>query len=519
MAGRRLVVGVDSSTTATKVIAFDINGRIIAEASSTYAYDVRHPGWAEQDAERWWHALCVASNAVISRLSNGDELIGLAITHQRFSFVVVDKAMHPLYPAILWNDTRCAAQSDFARREKDAAGIFRITGYPPGQWTLYKLMWLRDNEPDVYKEIHKVLVVPDYLNLRLTGELSTSASTAAMTGALDIERPAGWAGDVIRDLGVRDDVWVEPVLPGAGRVGHVSASAAAETGLPKGLSVYAAAGDQPCGSLAAGVNRPGLLGINGGTSCSNEFYTGTLPSREKPVCFIEISPDGGYIAENDIPSGGSAAMNWYRQEFGAADIDAAESEGIDPWDGIFKHLDSTPPGNRGMMVVPYLQAVYGPYWNQNASGLIAGLRRDHTRGNLVRGLLEGVAYEARREAELIADAASCELQEIRMYGGSARNPRWSQLFADVFERRVCVPETTETTALGAAMCAAVGAGACESFDQAVERMVRIAARYEPESAASNTYNRYFNEVYVKLYDRVADLTDTMATIAAETKNG
>lgn len=518
MAGGRYVLGVDSSTTATKVVAFDSDGRVVADAVSTYRYTTRGPGWAEQDPALWWSSLCDACGLVVAALDDPSEIGGLAITHQRFSFCVLDKNMAPLYPAILWNDTRCGRESEFARRERDPSRIFRRTGYPPGQWSLYKLLWLKRNEPAVYDAIHRMVLVPDYLNWRLTGELSTSQSSAAMTGALDIAAPGAWARDVIRDLGVRDDIWVEPILPGACRVGGVTSAAAVDTGLPEGVPVFTAAGDQPCGSLASGVNRPGLLGINGGTSCSNEFLVGGLPPRDNPDYFVEISPAGDYIVENDIPSGGSAVMNWYRDHFGALEEQEAEREGSDPWDVIFAQLDTTPPGNRGMMVVPYLQAVYGPYWNQNARGVVAGLHRDHSRGNLVRGLLEGVAYEARREVELMTSSTGVELEEIRMYGGSAKNRRWNQLFADVFGVPVRVAKAGEATALGAAMCASVGCGMHGSFDEAVEAMVEFEGSYVPDAARRHLYDRYYREAYITLYDRVADLHDAIADINKEAED-
>jgi sugar (pentulose or hexulose) kinase len=518
MAGGRYVLGVDSSTTATKAVAFDSVGRVAAEAVSAYGYSTRKPGWAEQDPMRWWNSFCEVCGSVTADLGDPSEIGGLAITHQRFSFCVVDRDMAPLYPAILWNDTRCDWESEFARSKKDPAHIFSRTGFPPGQWSLYKLLWLNKHEPAVYDAIHRMVLVPDYLNWRLTGELSTSQSSAAMTGALDIAALDVWAKDVIRDLGVRDDIWVERILPGAAGLGAVTRAAAADTGLPEGLPVYAAAGDQPCGSLASGVNRRGLLGINGGTSCSSEFLVGALPPRDDPDYFVELSPTGDYIVENDIPSGGSAVMSWYRDHFAAVEEREAEAERADPWDVIFAHLDATPAGNRGLMIVPYLQAVYGPYWNQNARGVVAGLHRDHTRGNLVRALLEGVAYEARREVELMTSSTGVELEEIRMYGGSAKNDRWNQLFADVFGVPVRVAETAEATALGAAMCASVGCGMHGSFDEADEAMVRLKGHFDPEPTRRHLYDRYFSEVYIMLYDRVADLHDTIADINKEAED-
>ena len=537
-----MIIGVDSSTTATKVIAFDLEGRVVAEASDSYPTYSPRPGWVEQDADRWWTAFSEACREVTASISQSSrrgrslgDLEGIAFTHQRFSFVPVDADMQPLRRAILWNDLRCQAEAEAARERVGANEIFRRTGYPPGQWTLYKAMWLAKHEPEVYRKTAKLLLVPDLIAYRLTGALATSQSSAAMTGALDIERPSRWAVGLIRDLEVRPDVWVDDIVPAGARLGTVSVQSGAATGLPEGLPVFAAGGDQPCGSLGAGAIKPGQLAINGGTSCSNEFIVDSIPDRREPVYFIEISPTGNYIVENDIPSGGSAVMRWYRERFGEADLREAEITGRDPWEVIYGAMAETEPGNRGFIVVPYLQGVYGPYWDQNARGVAIGLQSDHTRKHLVRALLEGVAYEARREVEFMrrigesprgvtlddgtrnggTSNGETALDEIRMYGGSARSAHWNQLFADVFDVPVAVPSTPETTALGAAICAAVGAGVYSSYDQATTEMVCVESTYKPDPEVVPIYDRYYNEVYRGLYDSVRDLVQRTAAISRD----
>jgi xylulokinase len=283
--------------------------------------------------------------------------------------------------------------------------------------------------------------------------------------------------------------------------------------------VYAAAGDQPCGSLGAGVAEPGQLGVNGGTSCSNELLVDQLPDRSRADYFIEISPTGRYIVENDIPSGGSAVMRWYRERFGHADLAEAEKSGRDPWDVIYDALGVTEPGNRGFMIVPYLQGVYGPYWDQNARAVALGIQSDHTRHHLVRGLLEGVAYESRREVELMTSTTGLKVTEIRMYGGSARSGAWNQLFADMFNVQVSVPSTPESTALGAAMCAAVGSGIRKDFVSAAESMVTIRAIYTPDADRAALYHRYYTEVYRELYDAVIGIVGRATRISSESLSG
>ncbi|RPJ19222.1 MAG: xylulokinase, partial [Desulfobacteraceae bacterium] len=190
----QLVLGADSSTSATKVIAFDSQGKPVAEGSKGYPLYTENPGWVEQDPEDWWEAFKGACRQVVSNPAvDVKKLIGIGITHQRFTFVPVDKNIKPLRRAILWNDIRCSKEADYARQKVGKELIFERTGYPPGQWTLYKALWLKNNEPELYERIYKLVLVQDYLIYKLTGNLVTLEGAATMTGALDIASPRKWA--------------------------------------------------------------------------------------------------------------------------------------------------------------------------------------------------------------------------------------------------------------------------------------------------------------------------------------
>lgn len=509
----RYVLGVDSSTSATKVIAFDAMGRPVAEGSKGYPLYCENPGWVEQDAEDWWDAFKSGCRQVVSHSDiEVRDFVGIGITHQRFTFVPMDEAMNPLRKAILWNDIRCSKEAQFADRTVGKEHIFERTGYPPGQWTLYKVLWLKNNEPDLYEKIYKIVLVQDYLIYKLTGNIVTLQGAGTMTGALDIANPGRWAMDVIKALDIREDIWIDNILAGASIAGYITKEAAQETGLPEGLPVVTTAGDQPCGILGAGVTQPGELGINGGTSCTNELVSRGLPERKDVNYFIEISPSGDYIVENYIPSGGSALMNWYKNNFGFYESDRAEKEDKSVWEIIYSQASKSPVGNRGMMVVPYFQGANGPYWDLNARGVIFGLHTEYGRSHFVRGLMEGCAYESRRQVELMEKGTATEVEEIKMYGGSARSDIWNQIFTDVMNRPLHVPETAEATALGAAISAAVGCGMFEDFKKTVDSMVSIRKTYKPIHQNVARYERFYREVYVRFYDAVQGFMHKIAEI-------
>ena len=336
-----------------------------------------------------------------------------------------------------------------------------------------------------------------------------------MTGALDIASPRHWAMDVIKALGVREDVWIDIILPGATVAGYVTNEAASETGLPEGLPVVTGAGDQPCGILGAGVIEPGELGVNGGTSCTNEFVSRGLPERKEVNYFIEISPSGDYIVENYIPSGGSALMNWYKNNFGQYEVDQAEKQKRNVWEIIYGQAEESPVGNRGLMVIPYFQGANGPYWDLDARGVIFGLHTEYGRPHMVRAIMEGLAYESRRQAEFMERGTATQVEQIKMYGGSARSDIWNQIFADVFNKTLHVPETAETTALGAAISAAVGCGMFGDCRSAVKAMVSIRKTYQPIPKNANRYDKFYTQVYSKFYDRVQEFMHRIAEINDE----
>lgn len=508
-----LVLGVDSSTSATKVIGFDSDGKVRAEGAAQYPVFTDNPGWSEQDPGDWWKAFTSACKQLVNTQDiDVKDFIGIGLTHQRFTFVPVDEDIRPMRRAILWNDTRCPQESAFAEKTIGKQKIFERTGYPPGVWTLYKVLWLKNNEPAIYEKMYKVVLVQDYLIYKLTGNLTTLEGGCTMTGALDIEAKNRWAGDIIRGLGVREDVWIEPIQPGGTVVGSVTREAARETGLPEGLPVVTGAGDQPCGILGAGVIEPGEMGINGGTSCTNEVVSEGVPERKNVNYFIEISPSGEYIVENYIPSGGSALMNWFKNHFGSCEVQQAEKENRNVWEILYGLAGEAPVGNRGMMVVPYFQGAHGPYWDMTAKGVVTGLRQEYGRPYFIRGIIEGLAYESRRQMELMEIGTKTRVRSVRMYGGSARSDYWNQVFSDVLNRPLHVPDTAETTALGAAISAAVACGMYDGFSKAAGNMVGIKKSYEPVLENVSRYEKLYTRVYSKVYDQLHELMTAASAV-------
>ncbi len=503
---KEYIIGADIGTSSTRVIICDKYGSIISEGRSEYELIRPRPGWVEQKAE-WWHeAFKISAREAINNSGiDKNRLKACGITHQRQSFVPVDRSLVPIHNAILWNDMRCGDQAEHAAKKIGLKKIYERTGFPPATMTLYKILWIKENEPEIYKKAYKFLLAADYVIAQLTGEIATAEGSATFTGALDITKKDQWAADILKELEIDLSKFPEKIFSGGEVVGFISGRAAEETGMPEGLPVIATGGDQPVGVLGVGITEPGIAGINGGTSCTIQMYSKDLPIDPEVSYFIEISPEGGYAPESAIYSGVSALMIWYRDNFGTNEIEEAKSKDKNVWEVIYNKAKEAPAGSVGMMMVPYFAGASGPFWDVRARGVITGMLETHNRSHLIRSIIEGQAYESRRIIEAMEKVTGFKLKEVRMYGGSAVSDIFNQIFSDILSVPVVTTGTPEATSLGAAICAARGSGIYGDFREAARNMVKIKKRFEPDPKNSGLYDELYNEVYYNIYNRLKDL--------------
>jgi len=511
------VIGIDIGTSSAKAGVFDFSGKIIGEAHAEYPVLIPQPGWREQKAEWWWKATVKLLRELTAKIDlKKGNLKGIAITHQRLTFVPVDKRVEPIYNAILWNDVRCSKEVEYARTAIGELEIFKKTGVAPGYWSIYKILWLKNNLGEVYKNAYKFVLVPDFICYKLTGKLVTTQSAAILTGALDIHNPNRWCTDIIRALGVDEDKLVEEILPSGEIIGEITEEVSKATSLPAGVPVITAAGDQPCGTLGAGLRKEGQVAVNGGTSCTSEIISESLPRLDNPRnYYLEISPAGKYILETTIPSGGSDLMRWFRENFGHKLVEEAVSKGIDIWTYIYDQAKYSEIGSLGVMLVPYFNSAGPPYWDLETGGVVIGLTTDTKCHHIIRAIMEGLAFEVKRHVRLLESGSGTKINELLMYGGSSRSDVWNQIFSDVVGVEVLVPETPETTSLGAAMCAAVGSGIYKSFEEVVENMVHLRKRYSPNPKAKEVYEKLFERCYLSIYESVRSIVLEAKNIARQ----
>ena len=455
-----VLVGLDVGTTGVKALAISPDGAVVAGAEEEYPLSTPHPGWAEQDPDDWW----AASERALSRLDVG-EVAGIGLSGQMHGLVLLDDAGRVLRPAILWNDQRTAAECDEIEDRLGLARLVELTGNRAlTGFTAPKLLWVRNNEPDVYGRVAHVLLPKDYVRLRLTGERAIDVADASGTLLFDV---AGrrWSGEVLSALEIPPE-WLPPALESPATSGETR----------DGVPVAAGAGDQAAGAVGVGVDRPGPVSVVLGTS---GVVFAALPEyaadREARVHLFCHAVPGAWHAMGVMLSA-AGSLRWFR--------DAAAPDA--PFGALTEAAEAWAPGAEGLLFLPYLAGERTPHADPDARGAFAGLSLRHDRGALARAVLEGVAYALRDSLELLA-ALGVRPEVGRVSGGGARSDLWLRIVASVLGIPLERTVVEEGAAYGAAVLGGVAAGAFESVEEAVERCVRVRDVVEPVAAWREPY--------------------------------
>lgn len=494
------VLALDCSTTAAKAVAFDPDGRIIASSRARLTRSSPQPGWAEQSGENWWHASSSALREVTTQLEalGEDPPQALSITHQRETFVCLDSAGDEVRPGILWLDTRAHRQiAEFGSRE-----VHRISGKPPGTTpSLYKLIWLRENEPEALDRTAMVLDVHGYLVHRLTGRYATSTASADPLSMLDMETFA-WSEKLLALAGLTV-AQVPELFPPGSIMSHVTPAAAAETGLPVGLRVVAGAGDGQCAGLGAAVVSPGDAYLSLGTSLTLGVHSDDY--RTSQAYRTLSSPLAGSYTLEGLVASGALSIAWFREQVAQlADTASADQS-------LSALAETVPAGSRGLLFLPYLTSAETPYWDAAARGAFVGLGDYHGLADMARAIFEGLALETRLLLEAIEADTQNEITGVTAMGGASQSALLGQIIADVLQRDIAVASETETVALGAGILAAYGAELEGQTDVAAiaARMSGVSTVYHPLASAGPLYDDLF-AVYKTLYPRLRDAFGALA---------
>jgi xylulokinase len=496
-------MGLDVGTTGCKAHVFDVGGSLLLSAQREYRVQIPQPDWAEQNIENVWMVIQEMLQETTSRLDNSQEVHALSLSVHGEAVTPVDKESKPLRALILGMDTRTEDQNEWIRDNFGAKEIFEITGMPVHTInTLPKLLWIKQSEPEIWEQADKFLLVEDYLIQKLTGQSVISACLASRTQLYDIAK-GDWSDEILQTIGL-DRNRLSEIVPSGAVVGQVLPEVADELGFRKSPIVVTGGHDQACGALGAGLTKPGLAMVSTGTAevvevVLTEFSVNDVLFDGNISVYKHVVPEL-YLAMTLNHSGG-LLLRWYRDEFCKLELEQSIELGVDAYELILSGITNDPAQ---IMVLPHFTGSGTPRFDTRSKGAILGLTANTTKKDIAKAVLEGITYELKQNLEVLKKGA-VKIDELRAIGGGARSPYWLQLKSDITGIPVLVPAVTEAAGLGAAILAGVGAGVYANAPEAIEGILEIKDRIEPNVERVQKFKHRF-EIFREIYPTIRELS-------------
>ncbi len=508
------ILAIDAGTQSIRAVIIDLTGNLIDIVKTPIEpYFSTNPGWAEQDPNYYWKILCTTTKQLLKKNASYARIIkGVTLTTQRSTVINLDKNGRPLRPAIVWLDQRKAEVENFP------SGMLRLVLKAAGMLEALEHIirdgecnWIRQNQPDIWDKTYKFLLLSGFFTYKLCDEYVDSVGCTVGYLPFDFKSQQ-WAkpGDMKWKMFPMDPSMLPGLVRPAELLGYISKKASQETGIPAGLPLIAAAADKACEVLGAGCLTPEIACLSYGTTATIET---TNPAYVEIIPFFPPYPSavpGAYNTEVMIYRG-YWMVSWFKKEFGLREMQIAEKRNIAP-EALFDELiRDIPPGSMGLTLQPYWSPgvkIPGP----EAKGAIIGFGDVHTRAHIYRAIIEGLAYALREGKERTEKRNKIPIQSIRVAGGGSQSTQAMQITADIFNLPAEKPHTYETSALGAAIDAAVGLKFYPDFAAAVKAMTRVRERYEPIAKNRDIYQELYEKVYLKMYSRLKPLYDDIRAI-------
>jgi xylulokinase len=493
-------LGVDIGTSGTKTLLIDIDGNAVASATDTYPLSTPKPLWAEQDPDSWWNAAVSTIRTVLQTTGiNPSDIKGIGLSGQMHGAVFLGSSNRPLRPSILWCDQRTGAECEWITNTIGKEKVIELTSNPVlTGFTAGKIVWVRNNEPEVYSATKRVLLPKDYIRYRLTGEFATEVSDASGTSLFNVTKRQ-WADEMLDGIGIPRE-WMPRVYESPEISGRISDESASLTGLKAGTPVVGGGGDQASGAVGSGIVETGVVSSTVGTSGV------VFAFADKPVVdpqlrvhtFCHAVPGKWHVMGVMMSAGGS--LRWYKDTFCQQETAEARTRGCDVYDLLSSQVASVDAGSEGLIFLPYLTGERTPYPDPNARGVFFGITLRHDRKHFARAVYEGVAYGL-RDSFGILDEMGIPINQVRSSGGGARSAVWRQIQADVTKREHVLINVDEGPAFGVALLAAVGTGAYSSVEEACRSTIKVTSSTTPHEERHADYERYY-AVYRALYPAV-----------------
>lgn len=504
---KNLLLAHDLGTSGNKATLFTIDGQLQASRTCDYPTHRFHGNWAEQDPDDWWRAVCSSTQQLLEGV-DARQIACVALSGQMMGCTPVDRQGRALRPSILYCDQRSETQTRQIVERMDPAEFYTIVGHRPSAgYSIEKLMWVRDHEPDVFRRTHKTLCAKDYINHRLTGQFATDYSDASGTNAFDLNT-FRWSEKVLS--AARIDAHLLPsAKPSTEIVGTITTAAAQATGLAAGTPVAAGGGDGSCAGVGAGCVRPGTAYNYLGSS---SWIALTV---EKPIVdpgmrtmnWAHCVP--GFLHPSGSMQAAGASYQWLKNEVCTAEVAAAMQQGADVYERINQAIEQSCPGAGGLVFLPYMFGERTPRWNPKAKGAWIGLSLATRRADLLRAVLEGITMNLALIVDIFRQHVPIEAMTV--IGGGAKGAVWRQMMADMYNCRIeKLNHLEDATSMGAAVVGGVAAGVYPDF-QVIERFIRVDEVLEPNPASQVVYRKMM-PIFEKCYHALVEIYEDLATL-------
>jgi xylulokinase len=495
------LLGIDIGTSACKTALFTKEGKVKAASLRDYPVYYPKPGWAEQNPDEWWEAVCDSIKKVLG--SSGvrpAQIAGIGIDGQSWAAVAVDKGGEVLANTPIWMDTRAQSVCDRINEEIGADKIFGLCGNMlRPSYTTPKILWYKEHLPGIYERTYKILQSNSFIAYRLTGKTSQDISQGYGLHCFNM-RTGQWDEKMCKAMGIPVS-FLPKIVPCHQIIGTVTKEAAGQTGLAEGTPVAAGGLDAACGTLGAGVVQTGETQEQGGQAGGMSICIEEYASDPRLILGFHVVP-GKWLLQGGT-TGGGGVMRWLEREFGDYERSVSAQKGRTALEQYNEEAGQIPPGSDGLVFLPYMAGERSPIWDANAKGVFFGLDFGKTKGHMIRSCMEGVAYALKHNLD-IAESAGAPVRELLAVGGSANSALWMQIKSDITGKPLAVPFSDMATTLGAALLAGVGIGMYDSFEDAAAQTVQITRRYEPCAENKQIYQKNY-DTYISLYEDLKEL--------------
>lgn len=493
------LLGIDVGTTGARALLLDEEGRVKASSSSEYPIYYPRPGWAEQDPEDWWKGVGqVISQVLTQGKVSPREIKGIGLSGQMHGLCLLGKKGEILRRAILWCDQRTEAQCRWLEEEIGRENFIKLVLNPPFTgFTLPKILWVREKEPELLKKTYKILLPKDYIRFKLTGEYTTEVSDASGTLLLAV-RERKWSSELLERLELSPNLF-PPVVESPSLTGKTR-GLSREAGLSPGIPVVGGGGDQAAGAVGAGIVEEGLVSSSIGTSgvIFAALKEPKVDEKGRIHTFCHSVPGMWHMMGVILSAGGS--LRWWREVLKGPSYETLSRE-----------AEEVPPGSRGVIFLPYLMGERSPHSDPQARGVLFGLEARHTRRELTRAIMEGVTFALLDCLNLIREQG-IELREVRVLGGGAKSKVWCQIQADIFGVPVVRLNIEEGPAYGVGLLAGVGTGLYPQLKEICRRVIKIKERIEPIPRNVELYQRIY-PLFQILYLRLKEVFPRLSSLS------